>query len=138
MAFVIDASVAAAWFLPDEDSEAASVIARRLATEQAYAPNLFQHEMRNLLVAACRRGRIPEDLLFLQLSKLDQLPVRDCGAGDAVRIAQLALAHSLTAYDATYLALALRESLPLATFDRKLAAAAHLENVPTLGSLETP
>jgi predicted nucleic acid-binding protein len=138
MAFVIDASVAAAWFLPDEDSDAATVIARRLATEQAYVPNLFHHEMRNLLVAACRRGRIPEDLFFLQLSKLDKLPVLDCGAGDAVRIAQLALAHSLTAYDATYLALALGESLPLATFDRELAAAAHIENVPILGFREKP
>jgi predicted nucleic acid-binding protein len=94
--------------------------------------------MRNLLVAACRRGRIPEDLLFLQLNKLDKLPVRDCGAGDAVRIAQLALAHSLTAYDATYLALALRERLPLATFDKELAAAAHVENVSILGCPERP
>jgi predicted nucleic acid-binding protein len=76
--------------------------------------------------------------LFLQLNKLDKLPVRDCGAGDAVRIAQLALAHCLTAYDATYLALALCESLPLATFDIELAAAAHVENVPILGSSETP
>ena len=138
MAFVLDASVAAAWFLPDEDSEAATAIARRLAAEGACVPNLFQHEMRNVLVAACRRGRVAKDLLFLQLSKLGELPVRDCGTGDAVRIVQLALAHRLTAYDAAYLALALYEGLPLATFDGELAAAARGENVHILGFPATP
>jgi predicted nucleic acid-binding protein len=36
----------------------------------------------------------------------------------------LARAHRLTAYDATYLELALRRGAPLATFDQKLAEAA--------------
>jgi predicted nucleic acid-binding protein len=66
MAFVIDASIAAAWFLPDEDSEAATVLARRIEKRPGAVPDLFYHEMRNLLVLAFRRGRLSEDTLFLQ------------------------------------------------------------------------
>jgi predicted nucleic acid-binding protein len=46
----------------------------------------------------------------------------------------LALARSprLTSYDAAYLELALRRSLPLATRDKALQAAARLEGVPLM------
>jgi len=42
----------------------------------------------------------------------------------------LAESYVLTIYDALYLDLALRLSLPLATLDRKLAAAAQRAGVP--------
>jgi predicted nucleic acid-binding protein len=45
----------------------------------------------------------------------------------------LADRHRLTVYDATYLELALRLSLPLATLDDELRNAAQLEGVPLLG-----
>jgi predicted nucleic acid-binding protein len=41
--------------------------------------------------------------------------------------------HNLTAYDATYLELAMRRSAVLATFDRKLAAAARAAGVRVSG-----
>jgi predicted nucleic acid-binding protein len=63
------------------------------------------------------------------------MPLRDRGGGDGVQIARLALKHGLTAYDATYLALAISERLPLATLDRELAAAARGEAVEVLGPL---
>jgi len=44
----------------------------------------------------------------------------------------LARRHNLTAYDATYLDVALRRSLPLATRDRDLAAAAREAGVPLI------
>ncbi|MBI5583385.1 MAG: type II toxin-antitoxin system VapC family toxin [Deltaproteobacteria bacterium] len=40
------------------------------------------------------------------------------------RFQELALAYSLTAYDAAYLELALRKGFPLATFDQRLKPAA--------------
>ena len=40
--------------------------------------------------------------------------------------------HKLTAYDATYLELAIRRSLPLATFDKEPLRAAPLAGVPVL------
>ena len=47
----------------------------------------------------------------------------------ALRIAELAEAHGLTAYDASYLELALRTKSPLATFDSALIHAAQAEGV---------
>ena len=38
--------------------------------------------------------------------------------------------HSLTIYDAVYLEIAIRRSLPMATLDRELVNAARLEGVP--------
>jgi predicted nucleic acid-binding protein len=46
----------------------------------------------------------------------------------------LARSHRLTSYDAAYLELALRRSLPLASRDKALQAAAQLEGVPLLPS----
>jgi predicted nucleic acid-binding protein len=135
MAFVVDASFAAAWFLPDENSEAATLFARRIEEEPGAVPDLFYHEMRNLLVLAFRRGRLSEDTLFLLIGRLEKMPLRDSGGGDAVQVARLALKHNLTAYDAAYLALAITERLPLATLDRKLAAGARAEAVEVLGPL---
>lgn len=45
----------------------------------------------------------------------------------------IAMAHNLTIYDAAYLELAIRRSLPLATLDRKLARAARAEGVEVIG-----
>ena len=48
------------------------------------------------------------------------------------RIFDLSAIHSLSVYDAAYLELAERHNLPLATLDRKLAAACKSEKRPTL------
>ena len=56
MAFVPDASVAAAWLLPDEDAAVADLALDRLASETACVPGFFWHELRNLLLSAERRG----------------------------------------------------------------------------------
>jgi predicted nucleic acid-binding protein len=44
-----------------------------------------------------------------------------------------ARAHHLSTYDAAYLALAIREGLPLATLDSALRKAARKTGVPLLG-----
>ena len=58
MAFVSDASVAAAWVLPDEEAALADLALDRLGEETAKVPGVFWHELRNLLLSAERRGRI--------------------------------------------------------------------------------
>ena len=85
MPFVVDASLAAAWFLPDEDSPAASSLARRLGEKPGAVPNLFFHEMRNLLLLAYRRDRLSEDMLSYQLNRLGRIPLRDAGGGEATQ-----------------------------------------------------
>jgi predicted nucleic acid-binding protein len=129
MAFVVDASVVAAWFLPDEISDVAEKALEKLETEDAIAPDLLSHELRNILLSAERRKRIDQDAVFSILLRFTSLPLTLAIGGDHVAIMRLAKKHSLSAYDAAYLALAVSRSVPLATNDKKLAAAAAAENV---------
>lgn len=132
MPFVVDASVAAGWLLPDERNDAADLLAFRLEAEDALAPDLFWHETRSLLVTAFRRNRITEATVYMSLDRLTTIPVRNVGASDAVSVTRLAIRHSLSAYDAAYLDLALIERVPLATFDAHLRRAAKAEGVELL------
>ncbi|KDR89701.1 twitching motility protein PilT [Agrobacterium sp. TS43] len=129
MAFVVDASVVAAWFLPDEDGAVADDALARLETQDAFAPDLLSHELRNILLSAERRKRISADDIFAILMRFASLPVTLSSSADHVSIIRLAQKHALSAYDAAYLSLAISHNAPLATQDRKLAAAAKLENV---------
>jgi predicted nucleic acid-binding protein len=134
MAFVVDASLAAAWFLLDEATPATDAL-RMAATGGAVAPSLFRIELLNVLLMAMRRGRTSETVLRLQIKQLAALPIiqRDPASEDL--IVDLSLRHRLTAYDATYLALAIEVGLPLATLDKALAEAALAEGATIMGPL---
>jgi len=131
---VVDASIAAAWLLPEKDSEAAEAVIAALS-QRSPVPSLFWHEARNILVMAERRGRIVAGEAAQAMGRLRRLPLEDTGAGSDGVVIALATAHGLTAYDAAYLALARERGLPLATLDQKLAGAARREGVPLLGPL---
>ncbi len=132
--FVLDCSVSAAWCLSDESSEAAEKILYRLAGEEAVVTPLWIAEMANVLVMAERRGRItPADAsraVELVLSLPIQVEFADLRTLNASRL--LAREYELSAYDASYLELAQREGLPLATMDRTLSMAARRCGVPVL------
>jgi predicted nucleic acid-binding protein len=131
---VVDASIAAAWLLPEEDSDAAEALISALCG-RAPVPSLFWHEARNILITAERRGRIEAGEAAAGMGRLRRLPLEDAGAGRDGAVLALAMEHGLTAYDAAYLALAQERRLPLATLDQSLAAAARLESVALLGPL---
>ncbi|WP_299842960.1 type II toxin-antitoxin system VapC family toxin [uncultured Jannaschia sp.] len=131
MTFVVDASVAAAWVLPDEDSAVTDAILHRVAAEGAIAPGLIWHELRNILLVAVRRGRMAQEEVVPGLLRLRRLPLESehiAASGDQALIA-LAQRSGLTAYDAAYLLLARNRGLPLATSDRALRQAAEAEGV---------
>lgn len=134
MPFVLDASIAIAWVLGEVDNRAGAARDRFEAqANMAVAPSLWWFEIRNALIQNERRGRLTEseterflrEILGAALT-LDQTP-------DENRLLPLARRHRLTVYDAAYLELALRRSLPLATLDTALAAAARAEGVPVIG-----
>ena len=129
MAFVPDASVAAAWVLPDEEAALADLALDRLGAETAKAPGVFWHELRNLLLTAERRGRIDERHADASMARLRRLPIVCPGETDDREVMALARTHRLTAYDASYLALAIREGCALASLDRRLNEAAAAEGV---------
>lgn len=137
-AFVLDNSVVLAWALAEEDPGAERVM-DLLANGEARVPGVWPLEFANALLAAGRRKRLTEagaaELREIVLS----LPIRVVpDTVDRVVTAVLALAreHGLSVYDASYLDLAMREGLPLATLDRQLSDAARRCSVPLLA--ETP
>lgn len=130
---VLDASIALVWFLPDEESSLADDVLRRLDGAEATVPDLFWHEMRNVLMTSYRRKRLSLAEVWHSMHRLDQLSIiTAAGSNNNDHILTLAERHRLTAYDAAYLALALETKLPLATLDKQLIVATTQEGVPLL------
>jgi len=136
MAFVIDASIAAAWFLPDEQHDAADRLMAALRSTIGLVPGLFWIETRNLVLVAERRGRLRPGEALLLMTQLRGLALEDAGSGSDSLVLDLAARHMLTGYDASYVAIAKTSAMPLATGDRKMAAAARSEGIAVLGPLE--
>ncbi|HEX6502829.1 MAG TPA: type II toxin-antitoxin system VapC family toxin [Terriglobales bacterium] len=135
-AFVVDCSIAMAWLFHDEATPKTTALLNRLATETALVPAWWSIEITNVLAMAERKGRITareSDAFIADLSKLGI--ERDNEAPDRAFTHLLALCrtHRLTSYDAIYLDLAARRSLPLATLDEDLRKAAKKLHVAVLG-----
>ncbi|WP_430256837.1 type II toxin-antitoxin system VapC family toxin [Neorhizobium sp. DAR64872/K0K18] len=132
MAFVLDASMAAAWLLPEEYSEAAEAVLSKIDAP-CPVPSLFFFEIRNILAMSERRGRIGAGGALINMERVRRLPLDDAGIGGDGYVLLLSANHTLSAYDAAYLALAINRNISLATLDRKLASAARKEGVTVLG-----
>ena len=132
-ALVVDCSVAAAWMLADEHSESADAALDAVVAHGAVAPALLWFEIRNVLLRAESLGRIEAGDAELALSLFEDLRIRLDHAPHGEEVMRLARTYGLTAYDAGYLELALRERRPLATLDRKLARSAEAAGVETIG-----
>ena len=128
MPFVLDASIAHAWAF-EELSETADVVRTRLRSDAVLAPSLWWFELRNGLVMAERRRRTTEHETTEFLGLIAELGVTIDPLPDEAAVMTLARRHRLTVYDASYLELALREGVPLATLDGPLANAAQAERV---------
>jgi predicted nucleic acid-binding protein len=135
-AFVVDCSIATAWLFHDEATPKTRALLNRLTTETALVPAWRFIEITNVLAIAERRGRITpmqSDAFIADLSKLgierdDEAPVRAF-----THLLALCRTHRLTSYDAIYLDLAVRSSLPLATLDQDLRKTAKQLGVALLG-----
>lgn len=132
MSFVLDASVAVAWFLGDEDDLRAQAALSRLETDVAEVPHVWHVEVRSALLGAERRRRLPSDEVDDCLRRLRELPVRTDSVPELDTAFALARARRLNLYDALYLELAQRADAALATLDHALAAAATAEGIPLL------
>lgn len=120
---VIDASVVAAAVLDDEVPPIASAALRGVAERGAIVPSLFWYEMRNVFVVAVRRKRTSDEAAALKLRQLRTLDIAVVPEPRDEAIWRIAGAHSLTAYDAAYAVVAVRENRPLATLDKALIRA---------------
>jgi predicted nucleic acid-binding protein len=124
---VIDASVSLSWVYTDEHSAASDALLARVADQGAVVPSLWRLEIASALQTGIKRKRIDAMYRDAVIQKLLSLPIEtDPDTNDYAWTATLRLAdiHQITVYDASYLELALRRGLPLATRDDQLAAAA--------------
>ena len=127
MNFVLDTSVTMAWLFEDETTRTTEAILDRLKFEEALVPTLWTYEVGNVLLMAERRKRITEAQGRRFTRLLESLPIRISDSNlnslwsNAVVVAR---EHGLSVYDGTYLDLAMREGIALATRDKALRKAA--------------
>ncbi len=126
---MLDASVALAWSFEDEHDDYADRILSRLTSggASAVAPPVWPSEVVNGLLVAERRGRHTAAQTTQLVADLSQLPVDVESTRISVTgapVLAVARMQKLSVYDASYLELALRLGLPLATVDGRLRAAA--------------
>lgn len=126
--FIADSSVGVAWAVPSQASDATDDLLDNVATgTPLVVPTLWSFEVANSLLVLLRRKRILALERDRALGALAQLPlvVDDEGPRLALgKISELASEHGLSVYDATYLELAVRRKLPLASRDGALCKAA--------------
>ena len=133
--FVLDNSVAMRWFMPsnnEQDQTYSREVLTSLSTSSAVVPNLWHLEAVSALLASERRGENTAGQIESYLVKLDRLPifVDPLTVHNAFgRTLVLARAFNLSSYDASYLELAIRDSLPIATLDKNLQSASKQSNV---------
>jgi predicted nucleic acid-binding protein len=131
--FVLDGSVTLAWLFQDEQDPYADAIVAKLPNLEMQVPRLWHLEVANVLLVGERRGRCSQADTTQWLGYLAGLPIVLDGEtetrawADTVNLARL---HGLSAYDAAYLELAMRQGLPLATLDTRLKGAAGAAGVP--------
>ncbi len=137
MTLVLDSSVTLAWAHNEETTPAVLQVLDRVIESGAWVPSLWRLEVANVLEMSVRRNRMSSDLRNKALANLSLLPITldtetDRQAwGATLRLAER---HRLTLYGAVYLELALRRTIPLATLDLELRAAASAEGVKLLGA----
>ncbi len=141
MSFVLDASLALAWYFEDEATPPTDELLDRLATKGAVVPALWRLEVGNALQMAIRRKRIDAVFRDAALEELAAMPITVDLETDAhawTTTLRLADRFALTLYDATYLELAQRRGLALASLDKELCAAAHVLEIKLLGAGAEP
>jgi len=134
--FVADSSVGLAWAVPGQANDATDQLLADIGDGRAFAvPVLWPFEIANALLVLHRRKRITKQDWLRARRALEFLhpAVDERGPFQALsQISELAERHSLSAYDAAYLELALRLKAPLASRDGALNKAARLDGVETL------
>lgn len=121
--FVIDNSIVMAWAFEDEVNAYADAVLEKLSTDTALAPSIWPLEVVNVLLVAERRKRLKQADSVRFVTLLSQLPIfveREWPDNQMEELLAVGRANNLSSYDASYLSLAMRMGLPLATLDQKL------------------
>lgn len=127
--------MALAWLFTDEYTAATDVALERVGDSGAVVPSLWRLEVANVLTISMRRGRCDAGFIERSLARLGQMMIEVDDATDTQAwdtTLRLAWEHGLTIYVASYLELALRRNLPIATCDKALARAARSAGIEAI------
>ncbi|MGH8719648.1 MAG: type II toxin-antitoxin system VapC family toxin [Burkholderiales bacterium] len=133
MLFVLDSSIALAWYLPAQADDYARAVYRRLGRgdDQIAVPEVFAVEVAHNIIKAVRNRKMSEREARAELTELDALPIeiRPLGltAGELLSVAQ---DWRVSALDAFYLSLASGLGVPLASRDGHMNEAAARLGIP--------
>jgi predicted nucleic acid-binding protein len=144
MKYVIDASTAFQWEVPEPHSHMAIRLRDdyRSGAHELLSPDIFPAEVGNALIVAERKGRITPGQFAIRLAAIlascpDLHETRPLVARSCVIIAAVTSGFRLSFYDALYIALAEREGCDLISGDDKLVRnmAAHYPFIKSLSSI---
>ena len=118
-ACVVDASVAAKWFV--EEAHSAEALTLLAPARDLLVPDLFYPELGNVLWKKVRRGEMEAEDAREAIASLVALEALEARRSPPLMpyALELALRHDCTVYDALYLALAVHADCPLITADQK-------------------
>jgi predicted nucleic acid-binding protein len=120
--YVVDASVVAKWFFPEQHTSES----RRLLSPRntLLAPDLIWCELGNIAWKRVRRGEITTDEAGQLVADMVRLPL-DVGPtqGLLAPALELAIANDRTVYDCVYLAMAIDRKCRFVTADERLVNA---------------
>ena len=138
MSFVLDNSVTMHWFFGDgkpHELAYAGKVLDAMKKDAALVPVTWGLEVANVIARADAKALVTEARSGTFLEMLEGVDIKVDAATFAHALSdtlQLARRYKLSAYDASYLELALRLGLPLATLDEELQKAAKKAGVRKL------
>jgi predicted nucleic acid-binding protein len=131
--FVLDASVTITWLFTNQSTPYSESVLSYLKEHQAFVPPLWHLEITNVVLGAERNQRLSHSQCMAFLEFLGNLNIV---TGDSISskpsLFTFALHHKLSAYDSTYLELAIKLGLPLASLDKKICGAAEVAGIKLL------
>lgn len=133
--FVLDNSVSMRWLLTTSkksDQIYSDDILKSMIDADALVPNLWHLEAANVLLGAEKSGVVTIGEVEGFIAQIENLPINvdpHTYLQSFSRTYALSRAYKISSYDASYLELAIRARLPLATLDKKLLRAAKSSDV---------
>jgi len=139
VSFVLDTSVTMRWFFGDgkpQELAYADKVLDAMKDASALVPVIWGLEVANVIARAEAKGLVTEARSGEFLALLEGVDIEVDAATFAHALSdtlQLARRYKLSAYDASYLELALRSGIPLATLDEDLQKASKKAGVKKFG-----
>ena len=118
-AYVLDTSVAVAWYLEEVFSASARAWQQRLLSGRVVlvVPTLHFWEFANVLRTLVHRRELPEDLAR-EIYELHMDAPLERAEPEEKSVLDIALRYGATAYDAVYISLSLLRDIPLITAEK--------------------